>query len=178
MSAFQETGVEELRLPASVQEIGPWAFYKCANLKTLILDVQTELRVVGKDAFGKSALREVYAPADLDSAVLAAFPTEVTVTKLPAKNTAACGRKLGWLRSLKSAQLPEGLKAIKTHWFTQSLVEEVFVSASVCTIESKAFYKCPGLRKVVMDFRCTLKQVGSNVFDDCPNLEVIFVPTG
>ena len=52
-----EAGLEALEVPASVAAIGARAFYNCANLRKLRIEPGSALQLVGRNAFGKTALR-------------------------------------------------------------------------------------------------------------------------
>lgn len=69
--AFQDSGVAEVLLPASLRKIGYCAFKGCAELKQIALP--EGLRVVGEEAFARSGLEHVALPRDLREIREAAF---------------------------------------------------------------------------------------------------------
>ena len=81
-SAFFETSLENVELPASLRKIAQGAFYKCKNLRTVKFN--TGLEVLGRDeyhdddemwygAFEKSALERVELPSTLKRIEYCAF---------------------------------------------------------------------------------------------------------
>ena len=75
--------IREVILPDSVEVIGEWAFYTCANLEQVRMS--RNLRRIGKDAFkGCHRLKSVEVPADT-YIEYGAFNRNVQINRLPNK---------------------------------------------------------------------------------------------
>ena len=71
---FQNTEIEELRLPASVERVCAGAFRNCTRLRAVSFSANSRLLEIGDRAFSKcEALREVELPAALETLGVAAF---------------------------------------------------------------------------------------------------------
>ena len=60
LSAFQYTAIEEVRIPASVEQLGTdpmygggWTFYSCSNLKKVVFESPSELNYVSNGNFSR-----------------------------------------------------------------------------------------------------------------------------
>lgn len=45
---FYECGVESIIFPASVKEIGAWAFYGCRSLREIVFKQGSQLKTIGR----------------------------------------------------------------------------------------------------------------------------------
>ena len=62
---FQESGLEEVTIPAGVTEIPVGAFYHCANLKLVQFDKNCKVENIRVCAFAGSGLENFVAPESL-----------------------------------------------------------------------------------------------------------------
>lgn len=62
---FFGCGVETVTMPASVTEIGDYAFWKCERLKSLVLAEGSRLEIVGSRCFEGTGLEEIKMPENL-----------------------------------------------------------------------------------------------------------------
>ena len=63
MCAFSQTKLSEVRIPASVQEVGANAFSWCRGLESVRFEAGSRLREIGYKAFMTVSIREVQIPA-------------------------------------------------------------------------------------------------------------------
>ena len=81
-NAFQNSGLTELVLPASVENIGSYAFYGCENLTTFTISEDSKLRSINNVAFGQSGLTSIKLPASLMSMGYFTFQNCVKLEKI------------------------------------------------------------------------------------------------
>ena len=62
---FYGSDLPEIRIPASVREVGARAFQNCFGLKSVTFSPGSWLEVIGEEAFSESALVSFEAPASL-----------------------------------------------------------------------------------------------------------------
>ena len=147
---------EEIVLPATLEEIGPWGLAGMSKLESVVIpDSVTKLE---KRAFyGCINLKTVKLPAGLK--------------EIPERCFEACG--------LAEITLPDGLETIGNRAFCARGVRfypekhdvyidqsftDVVIPASVKTIEASAFYGCQKLKNITL--KGVPEELGVMVFDD------------
>ena len=116
-SAFEESGLTEIVIPANVKSVGVYLFAHCASLTKVT--IEGELEKTNTYMFlGCSALTEVELPSTLKALGNGTF-TSCT--------------------ALKSVSLPVGLETIGTDAFARSGIENITLPESVTYIGKEAF---------------------------------------
>ena len=150
-SAFRNSGLESIEIPASVGSVGIYAFYNCSSLKEATL-VQG-LEAIENNAFQNSGLESIAIPA--------------TVTTFGDSAFRDCS-------DLTEATLAEGLKVIGKYAFSNSGLESIAVPASVTTFGLSAFNGCTSLKSATLEDG--LKVIGEYAFSNS-GLISIEIPT-
>lgn len=143
---------EEIVLPATLEEIGPWGLAGMSKLDSLVIpDSVTKLD--DKAFYGCINLKTVKLPAGLK--------------EIPESCFEACG--------FAEITLPDGLETIRKRAFCARGLDfnpvyidqsftDVVIPASVKTIEARAFYGCQKLKNITL--KGVPEELGLMVFDD------------
>ena len=75
----------------------------------------------------------------------------------------------------KTLRLPKTLKKIQAKAFINSDIREIVLPDSVSSVDNAAFAYC-GSERIVLS--PSLKKIQPHVFDGCPNLKELVLPTG
>ena len=149
--ALAGTGLTELTLPASLEEVGPYLLSECA-IKAVYLEDGCAALVGGLLGEGEPSI-------------------------LPALGTLAGGVPLWGLRGLYEVTIPEGVTRVGSFWFSSSAVEEVFIPASARVLGEEAFSCCARLAHVDFVPGSVLEEVGVCCFQKS-GLHQICIPAG
>lgn len=152
MRAFTETGLTQLELPNTVEQIGDSAFSECLNLSYAVLpDSVTQM---GEYLFEKcSALENVQLPAGIKLIESATFLN--------------CA-------NLQSIQIPEGVDTIESDAFLGcTALTSVLLPSTLKAIEEDAFFRCTALKSVILPEG--VATVGKRAFGNCFNLASVTV---
>ena len=140
--------ITEMVFPDSVREIGEQAFFGCGNLKHITLPEQNI--TFGKAAFqGCNRLQS----AELPDAV----------TQIPNQMFMNC-------RSLRSVHIPENCVRIGAQAFSQTILEEIDISANTKDVGSYAFQNCRYLKTI--NIPEGIESLGEYCFDGCSAPEI------
>ncbi len=192
------TGLTEISLPDTVQNIGEEAFYGCSALD--VINVENTLRAVGRNAFGNTAWSEHHASDSmliLDDVVLISAAPTTTELVLPEtvrviadgaceNNTSLTSVRLtgttGYIgkysfsgcSALTTVIMPSGVKAVGDYAFSDSGITSAVLPATVLSVGRGAFKNCTALEQVtVWD---GLVKLGSSAFSGCTALRQISLP--
>jgi len=155
-SAFTSTDIESVILPTTVREIGDIAFKGCENLTSVDL---CNVEVISRFAFlGCTALTEMFIPS--------------SVVSIATETFSGC-------TSLASVTFASDCKitSIESRLFSNctSLVEISFGNCpSLTTVKDGAFMQCTSL--AVFRLPDTVKNIGSDVFNDCYSIKDMYIP--
>ena len=151
-SAFlNETGLNSIQLPASVETIMPDAFKGCKNATEI--DIPETVSSLGNEVFyGCESLEKVILPYNIS-----AVPNYLCYN---------CS-------SLKTVSIPDLLGSIGAYAFCNcTSLEEFYIPISISNIGTGAFQGCSNLAKVTI-FN-SLKKIESSAFNDCPILRYVY----
>ena len=138
-----------------VKAIGDKAFYKCYQLKSII--IPDSVTAIGNSAFEDCFdLTEIQVPD--------------TVTSIGRYAFAYCG-------SLTSINIPDRIEIISEGAYRQcSSVKSITIPDSVTQIGKMAFYACAGLTSVTVPD--SVVKIGDSAFGYCRNLQSITIGSG
>ena len=153
-SAFENSGVENLVIPAKVSAVGTGAFRNCRALKGVTFGAGEGELVLGEEAFKAVGVESV--------------TLSEQVKAIPERAFAGC-------TALKSLAVPGTVVTIGQEAFNGcTSLGEVTLEAGVESIGSSAFAGCTGLTKLTMDEGLTT--VGNSAFSGCALLEKADLP--
>ena len=162
-SAFYESRITFIGIPASVETIGNYAFMNCHSLTSVTFDEGNKLTSIGNHAFYYCGIESISIPASVETIGYGAFYN--------------CS-------SLTSVTFDEGSKltSIEVYAFQLTKISSISIPASVVTIGYEAFYNCSSLTSVTFN---RIPIAGKNINDYSPNmfegdelLTTINVPSG
>lgn len=201
--AFYGSQALYVELPSGLKEIPDYLFYKCANLGLDIglefwgVSIPSSVTKIGRSAFYKTGLTEIYIPnsvTEIDA--FAFFGNEGLEEVVLGKNVERIGEKAFYGNiSLKEIELPDsltflgeqafrkcsaletvkigsGLKTVPTRAFSEcSRLYTLEIASGVENIGDYAFYKCEWLS--VFDFGNTVKTIGNYAFYGCNHIRYL-----
>ena len=152
--------LKRVHIPAGVVEIGNNIFSDCPSLTTVTVDKNNK----------------VYDSRDNCNAVI----ETATNTLIAGCGTSTVPKTVErienfafmFCETLKSIELPEGLKTIGFAAFDETGLVNVVVPKSVEKIESTAFYGCASLE--TFEFYNTMQEIEDSVFEYCDNLKTVY----
>lgn len=156
---FRDSGIRELVVSRSVEEIQEGAFAQCRNLDKVIFVECAKLPVISSKAFSDTPVPEIVLPSTLrsiDNNALAGFdhlkviwvedgfPTDILTTLndfagVLLLSTRVGGELLCDLRKQQDIVIPDGVERIERFWFCGCRANSVIIPASVKEIEEYAF---------------------------------------
>lgn len=159
---FQNSAVENVKLPKTLKRIEYKAFANCNNLKAIQLP--KGLEYVGTLCFCNSGLEEIVFPQ--------------TVKTISASAFQSC-------KHLHQVKLNEGLEVLGGKWkdgeneyesmtFVDAGIESVKIPSTLKVIEAQTFYKCKSLKCV--EFSEGLDKIGVAAFAES-GIESIVLPS-
>ena len=183
---FQQSAVEDVRLPSTLRRIGGRTFSKFDKLK--VISLPEGLECIGPGCFSNSGLEEIRLPSSVRAVGAMAFKR---------------------CRELRRVQFSDGLERIGAGAFAQSGIANVVLPSGVKTIGGCAFAKCERLRTVRLNeglerlgaeekfddqtykgevfwesalksiaIPSTLKVIECRAFEGCKNLKKVEFPEG
>ena len=148
---FEAAELESVKLPASLKQIGDYAFYGCKGLKRV--EVLGAMRI-GTYAFGFcDQLEEVILSDDVTQIDRAAFY--------------CC-------KSLTNIHFPKGLSKLSKEVFSSCGFKEIVIPETVCEIEAFAFNNCKNAERIILPEG--IKIVNGYAFKQSPNLKEFVIP--
>ena len=203
---FQDCPIEEIYLPDSIIEIGPYAFMDCKNLKTVRWPANLEMisgsafsgcvklesavlpdtiYKFGDYAFsGCTNLSEVKIPNEVSHLSAGAFNNckslkEIYLPKSISKETQALFTECGVFENsgLERVTFEEGFTVIPVDLFKGCTnLKSITIPDTVWKLENYLFAQCSSLEEVTLP--ASLTQMGIGVFEDCSSLKRIEIPSG
>lgn len=181
--AFYFSRLKSIRIPASVQLIDDYCFAGCDNLTQLEIAENSSLEYIGIEAFKSSELSgEIVLPKNLTSLGLDAFSgTQITKFSLEEGGVlSSIGEYALASNKLQTLDLrnTNSLTTINNAIFVQSnsLLEEVFLPASLISLGKEVFKECTKLTTVEFAENSVLETIGDSAFGNCTALTQITIP--
>ena len=166
----------EVVLPEGLTVIGGWAFFDCANLKSV--NLPAGLTAIAHDAFRACpALTGIVFPESLTEIGYYAFNkcTALTGVIVPDGVTSVGEGAFYDCTGLTSAVLPEGITKLKMMLFSGcTKLTDVSLPESLTAIDEGAFKNCTSLQNLVVPEAVTT--IGANAFGGCTSMESITLP--
>jgi hypothetical protein len=163
-------------LPASVTQIGEYAFDGCASLASITLPASATQ--IGDAAFqGCTSLASITLPASVTHIGGRAFQgcTSLASIKIPESVTQIGGYAFDGCTSLASITLPESVTQMGGFAFARcTSLASITIPALVTQIGEGAFYGCTSLASITI--LASVTQIGYQAFWDCTSLASITLP--
>lgn len=177
----------ELRMPAGVEEIGPYAFYGCKDLKTVIIPERVHIGngafnhcenladsnhmiILQNILFGCTEKEETVSVSEGITRISSgAFHCQTKEVFLPDTVRQIDRNAFSHMRDLKRIRIPNGVTQIEPYTFSCcKALSEVILPESMEAIGEGAFLECTKLKKI--NFPSALKRVGEGAFSRCKHL--------
>lgn len=204
-SVFAQSGITEITIPNSVVEIGSNSFYRCYNLKKLIIEDGNSTLSLGYGyittwqneiygLFADTKLEEVYIGRDLfyqykyygNQYTISPFKasTRTDISSRPTIQIATFGNQITTIpiglfsgcNTLENIILGQNTTKIDNSAFANTAVESIVLPNSLDSICPNAFYGCGNLKSInIID---NIKYVGDAAFSNCVALSSITIGNG
>lgn len=174
-SAFENSQIESISIPASVRYIYDNAFSGCSALASITFE--DGCISFGKNAFKGAIISSITLPNTLEYIGEGAFTEcqSLTSIKLPDSVTEMGKSVFANCRALTSATLSQSLTSIPEQAFQYcTKLNNVVVPSSVSEIGGFAFDSCSALAKITINEG--VKSIGNGVFYSCNKLVSITMP--
>ena len=136
--AFENTLIEAIRLPQSLEEVQNSAFLGCKQLKTIDLEQGSHLRVVGEFAFFDCPLEKFAFPGDIE---------DISPTCLRGLQTVSIGENSSKYQQINGLVCSkDGRRAVG---YFGPMVEELVIPDDIEQIGDRCFYRCQYIKSVV-----------------------------
>ena len=174
-SAFENSSIEEIKVPRSLSFIGSRAFINCKKLREFLVPEKGELRLIEANAFANCrSLQKVELPESLKEIDARVFSNCVELTRLrvPSQIKSLSEEIVAGCENLRVVVLPEKLQIIGRAAFLGCRnLEEPTLPPSVTKIGSYAFMNCQSL--VSMTLPSALQALGVGVFTGADKLKFL-----
>ena len=148
-AAFCGNGnLRSVKLPPTIEIIGPEAFFCCGNLHTIT--IPEKVSVISDKAFtGCGSLKSISLPSSIKFIGEHAFQeTGLTSFSIPPKLTSIQPHLLYWCPDLKHVDIPSSIKSIGQGAFADTGLESVVIPRAVEYIGPWAFSGCSSLMQI------------------------------
>ncbi len=175
-SAFENTELESINIPKSVEKIGAYAFSNCQKIQSV--KFSKGLKTIGEGAFsGCKNIPSVTIPDSVTKIGTSAFDdcTGIKSLKL-GRSVKSIGRMaFFYCRRIKSLSFPDSLTTIGESAFAHChKLKTVKCGKGLRSIDGLAFDVCTELKTV--KFNSGLTEVGGSAFYTCSKLKKIRLP--
>ncbi|MCI6714270.1 MAG: leucine-rich repeat protein, partial [Lachnospiraceae bacterium] len=171
----------EIKIPASVTEIGSYAFDNVNNLKKVTIAEGSKLTTIGKSAFRKTAIESIIIPENVTKIGDGAFDECAnlsTVDIKSIKNITVDGCGVFVDCPISTVTFPQGMKTIPAYMFKSTPFAndtKITIPASVTEIGREAFGDAKNLTEVTIQEGSQLTKIGHWSFSDTA-IESIIIP--
>ncbi len=199
INSFSRCSIKKLVIPASVTEIGAYAFFACSNLVSVeipegvkrieretfhwcsaLTDVTLpqSLEEIGESAFKAcSSLPDIKIPSGVKSIGAKAFDFTNLFQKPYSVFVILGGGVLYKYRSdVPDVVLPDSVRIIGPAFSDAYLLDSIIIPEGVVRIDNKAFLNCTSLSEIVLPK--SMRSIGAYAFYNCVDLSVIQINEG
>lgn len=176
--AFENSALEDIRIPDSVKTIGSYAFWKCSKLESITLP--SGVQSIGFAAFREATgLKNIQIPDSVTSIGNNVFEgcTGLETISLPDSILNIGSYTFYGCSNLKNVNLPKNIEEIGDNVFLEcSSLEQITIPAGVEYIGKKTFSDCSSLQSVILPD--SVKTIGEETFMGCTNLQEVQMSDG
>lgn len=184
----ENTVLTSVSIPATVEEIGEYAFYRCTAMSALRFVPGENLKTVGAYAFSDcTGLTSLIIPESIEDIEKCAFAglenlKYLTISgEVDSKNCMYYVPRLetvtftgSYIRGRQVIQNDDGYTHIEE--MPGRNAKKVIISEGVSRIEDNAFNNCDSIEQI--SFPTSLQIIGRSAFENCDGLKEILFPNG
>lgn len=137
--------IKYIVFPASLEEIKDYSFTRCNNLKIIMFNIGSKLKIIGKSAFEETEIESIEFPSSLKEIGDLSFYRCQNLVQI-------------------KFQLFSNLRRIGHAAFSFTSIEEVDFPMSVIEIGEHSFNKCKNLQKIMFHPFSRLELIGTAAF--------------
>ena len=173
--AFWRSGIVQLEIPDTVEEICEDAFRVTRALKSVV--IPESVKRIGSQAFCESNLETITLPQGLESIEYGAFEyAQIASITIPNGVRYIQDNTFGSCNHLKNIDLPKNLISIGDWAFSNCReLESIEIPGETQSIGENAFMGCESLKEVHFMGE-SLTSIGEEAFRDCVSLQTIHIP--
>ena len=175
--AFQDSGLTEINLPDTLEEMGVWVFENSKRLKTIDLS-NTKLTSIPNNTFQNSGLTSINFPDDLVEIESNAFYYCTGLAEVDLSNTkleVIGARAFQYASGLTKIIFPESFKEIESYAFGVCSNLRI-ADFSETQLESIGFGAFMGTAIDTLNLPYTLHTIQAAAFWSCTNFKDVFIP--
>jgi len=180
--AFYSSGLKELELPASLKEIGMYAFNYSLSLEKVEFAKGSQLTTLASGIFSEChALESVVLPDTITSMSAGVFSGCISLESgnIPAGITVVPENTFIGCTALTEVVIPAGVKSIESYAFDNcKSLKSITIGKDVAIIGMYAFNNCESLEEVIFEDGSKLTTIGDGAFAGTAKLSAIDIPDG
>ena len=154
---FVRRDIEEIHLPSNIKIISPNAFENCELLKKVEIPTNSNLQIIGSNAFSRTKIDEIFIPS--------------RISKISKCSFFSC-------ENLIKIDIPtdSDLQIIEERAFAFSKINEFIIPPKVSKIGERAFAMCKYLNKIDFATNSNLQTIEKNAFCISKSKGIIIPP--
>lgn len=176
-SSFSGLLINEIKIPQHVTEIGKFAFRFCPGLSKVEFAENSELRIIGSNAFELTRIETIVIPphvTEIQSFAFSGCGLLKQVTFSDESELRIIDKGAFECCSIKSIKIPQHVKEIHEYVFAKCDLEEIdFSDNSELEIIEDTAFEYTLIQYIVIP--PTVTKMSENSFQNCNNLSVIFI---
>lgn len=173
-----QQSLTSVRLPSTLVEVAPYAFYMCENLSDIEFPNPAGLKKIGAHAFTGTPFAEKMEKSGdfrMLGNIAVAYDGMGESAVIPERAVVLADCAMQQAKSVKNLTILQNLKELGRYSVSEcSSLQEVKVPGNVTSIGYGAFSSDTALENVVLEEG--VKEVGARAFYDCNALESIVIP--
>ena len=163
--AVELSGVFQINLPLSIQNIGKCAFLFCGNLQTI--NLPDTINLIEESAFSGSGVTSITLPPSLKIIPNGMFSSCYYLNQitLPYTSSEIGSGAFSGCSSLRNINIPSSVTNVGAYAFSMSQnLETVNFETGLNSIGNGAFYMCKSLKNILIP--ATVTSIGTSSFSD------------
>lgn len=181
---FRMTSIESIYIPSNIVSINGQAFSCCKQLRLIDFSSDSKLKTISKNAFFETAIQSITVPPNVselqegwcsgtshlnnvrivpNNKRYKNYDDKIIIGKSDI-NSDEYDTLIFAQRDAKTVQIPQFIKVVSSFSFANSIIESVFIPASVNYIGECAFHSCKNLLKVEIHPDSKIQSIEANTF--------------
>lgn len=147
---YHGIGTEKIIISKNVTKIRGYAFSRCENLREVIFEEGSKLKIIGESAFSDcKSLKNIQLPDGLEKIGAQCFNgSGLDKLILPSSVKRIEARTFYDCKDLRSVEIPKAVEYIEKECFKDSGIEEIALPSTLKRLEIGTFYNCKNLKSI------------------------------